>query len=87
MVADAPRSMRSGNPHLRNPEAYLRKTVPLPEGSTSPTDRTAREDLGVRAFVGLNNIKIEGLPVEYRRGYEWSNYRVSLLHGRVTDDD
>ncbi len=87
MVADAPRSMSSGNPHLRNPEAYLRKTVPLPEGSTSPTAGRVAEDIGVRAITGLNNIQIEGQPVEYRRGFEWAVYRVSLLHGRVTDDD
>ncbi len=87
MVTDAPRSMQSGNPHLRNPEPYLRKTVPLVEGSESPTDRVSRQDLGLRAYIGLGNVKVVGLPVEYRRGYEWANYRVSTLLGRVTDDE
>ncbi len=87
MVADQPRSLTSGNPHLRNPEAYLRKTVPMAEGSDSPVTREAEVAAGVGLVVGLNDTQFTTLPVEHRNGYEWHNYIVSRLQGRVTDDD
>ncbi len=75
------------SPYLKNPESLIRKTVPLLEGADSPDDPDTAQATGVALVIGLNNVQFKPLPVEYRSGYEWHEYKVSVLQGRVTDDD
>lgn len=76
-----------GSPYLRDPERLIRKTEPQVEGDDSATPADIKETVGVALVIGVNNVQLDPLPVEYRRGYEWSSFKVSLLQGRVTDGD
>ncbi|KKM68411.1 hypothetical protein LCGC14_1461180 [marine sediment metagenome] len=86
VVATQAYGFYADSPYLRDPERLIRATEPQLEGEDSAMPAGIKDTVGVALIIGLNNVQINPLPVEYRNGYEWRNYIVSTLQGRVTDD-